>query len=201
MGDGVDDRIRSNGGQTYSNGVGGVVAFLDDNGLSFQPGTRGLLHEFTVCVDSPCNPPYASGTGVTQVLIRPLTADGTALAAGGLLALPLNQERIAFVKVLLSTRAENAFWTLCMDSRTTGLSGICEASAESTPVRLVRTSPSTWSLAASPTSAGGRSDVADLIKEATSGKRNTITAEGAFSLPFSMTIQCVVAGDCPAPTP
>jgi len=198
MADGPYDRIRGSQGPTYTNGVGGVVAFENGSGLQFQPGSRGLTHEFTVCVDEPCHSPYATGTGVTVVNIHPLTADGSASAAGGLLGLPLNEERKAFLKILLSTQAESAFWTICSDTRTE-VAGICAASHSSTGARVTRTGAGTWIVSARADAAGGRSDIADLIKEAGSGRRSIITTEGTYSMPFTMTVECLVAADCPAP--
>ena len=102
----------------------------------------------------------------------------------------LNVEHPAFVKILLSTRVDTAFWTLCSDPRTE-TPGICAASPRALGARIVRTSGSSWLVYASPSS--GTSDEFDLIKEAGSGKRSTITVEGTFSMPFSMTVECLVA--------
>jgi hypothetical protein len=198
MGDGIDDRIRSNEGQTYTHGVDGVVLYASENGLQFQlGGTRGLRHEFTACLEEPCASPYLSGTTVNVIQIHPLTPDGSA-SAGGLLGLPLNQERPALVKALLTVPPADVYWTLCADPRPEA-TGVCGASVSHVGVRIARTAATSWTVSASASSAGGRSDVFDLIKQAGSGKRSTTTVEGIFSMPFSMTIQCVVAADCPAP--
>lgn len=198
MGDGIDDRIRSNGGQTYTHGVGGVVAFHNGSGLQLQTGSRGLTYDFSDClwtVPDQCTPLFDVGIEPSLVQIYPVQGD---VVAGGLLGIPVGAEAVAFAKFYMSSNTSNGYWTVCSDPRPM-VAGICGASPASAGVRVTRLNAATWVVSASMSSAGGRSDVADLISEIGAGKRSSITVEGTFSMPFTMTIQCVVAADCPVP--
>jgi hypothetical protein len=200
LADGSGDRVRSAGGQIYANGVGGVVAVHNGSGLQLQTGSRGLWYELTDCLwtTEPCTPLFTAGNEVSLVQVYPLTPDASTLGQGGLLGLAVGETRPAFVKFYFSNNTTTGFWTLCMDPRDGG-NGICAISAESTAPLVARTSATSWTVTAGPGTVGGRSDVAELIRETGSGKRSVITVDGAFSLPFTMTIQCLVASDCPIP--
>lgn len=199
LSDQTGDRIRSAGGPTYTHAVGGVVAFHTDSGLQFQTGSRGLTYDFSDCLwtSEPCTPLFGVGIEPTLVQIYPVQGD---IVAGGLLGIPVGTERVAFAKFYMSSNTANGYWTVCSDPRPE-VAGICGASPASAGVRVTRIAAGTWVVSASLSSADGRSDVADLISETGTGKRTTRTVEGTFSMPFTMTIQCVVAADCPAPAP
>jgi hypothetical protein len=193
----ASDRIRGAGGATYTNDVGGVVAFHNGSGLQLQTGSRGLTYDFSDCLwaTESCTPPFGVGIEPSLVQIYPVQNDAVGV---GLLGMPIGTELRAFAKFYMSSNTANGFWTVCSDPRPEA-AGICGASPASAGVRVTRVAVGTWVVSASPSSTGGRSDVADLISEVGSGKRSTITVEGTFSMPFSMTIQCLVAADCPMP--
>jgi hypothetical protein len=199
MADGPGDRIRGNLGLTYTHGVGGVVAFENGSGLQLQTGSRGLSYDFSDClwtVPDQCTPLFDAGIEPSLVQIYPVQGG---VVSGGLLGIPVGTQLRAFAKFYFSANTSNGFWTVCSDPRPVAAAGICGASPASAGVLVARTGSGTWVVSASPSSSSGRSDVADLISEVGNGRRTTITVEGTFSMPFTMTIQCVVAADCPVP--
>ena len=76
---------------------------------------------------------------------------------------------------------------ICSNSTSTG----------STPTRVVRTANDKWNIWAD--AVDPRSDSGELFSEATSTRTSTITLQGKYAMPFSMTVQCVNAANCPAP--
>jgi hypothetical protein len=92
---------------------------------------------------------------------------------------------------------DNVEWTLCL---TPGdAANICSnpTSAGSTPTRIVRTAPDTWTISAD--SVEPRSDVGELFTVTSSRRNTTTTRRGGYSMPFSMTVQCANPADCQAP--
>jgi hypothetical protein len=91
-------------------------------------------------------------------------------------------------------------WTLCMTPGDAG--GFCANSTgekSSTPTRIVRTAPGSWTISAD--SALPRSDVGALFTETGDRRSSLITLQGKYAMPFSMTVQCVNAANCPVPAP
>lgn len=197
-------KIASDGLGIYENGRG-VSAVIDParNGeliiYSVKSGKipqRRFTLTFNDCIGTCFGvPPWTMPTGA-QFIAGVRQPDGTRLT-GGLLAMPLNVPGYrAGLKVYLGS-IDNVQWTLCL---TPGdADNICSNSTStgSTPTRIVRTAPDQWTISAD--AVAPRSDVGELFTETRTKRSTNITNQGKYAMPFSMTVQCVNAANCPAP--
>lgn len=183
----------------YQNGSG-VSATIDPsrNGelifysvKSGKVAARQFRLTFDDCIGSCDAVPFVSSLAAAQLIAGVRQPDGMR-QPGGMLTMPVGATGFrAGLKVYLVSTP----WTLCL---TPGdADGFCANStgdSSSTPTRIVRTAPASWIISAD--SADPRSDVGALFTESSSGRSRTITLQGKYAMPFSMTVQCVNAANC-----
>ena len=189
------DKIRSDSGQPYQDGVNSVNAYIDasNNGaLIFGAGrARTLQFLFDNCLLAPqdCNAPWPSLNEQSGFLVNVLR--GGVVPNGGLMAMAVNEELAAWAKINIPLDSDPAFWNVCFDSRkVVGPCGIASGGT-STDARIRRDTAGQWTMWA--TSA----ERADLIRDSDTPKNRTFTVMGTYSMPFSFTVQCVNAAHCP----
>ena len=205
--DGHTHKIASDGGGLYVNGAG-VSAVIDPNRngelIIYSVKTKTVpFRKFwltfndciTTCFDVP---PMVMPT--TAQLIAGVRQPGGTPHPGGMLTMPVGESGFrAGLKVYLGS-INSVQWTLCMTPGDAG--GFCANSTgekSSTPTRIVRTANDKWTISAD--SVDPRSDVGALFTETSSRLSTTITLQGKYAMPFSMTLQCVVSANCPEPAP
>lgn len=197
FGDNLGDRIRSDGLGVYQDGAG-VTAFIDkgDGGrlviYNGPQSPRRFTMELTDCLAACDELPFVTRTAQGQFLAGMKNVDGSAVP-NGMLGMAVGSERLASFHSYLGDY-NSAFWTLCRV--TTNAEGFCGVSDNSTPARVVRTALDTWTFTASSTTTP-RSDVAELVKQTGNNRTKVISLEGTYSTPFTLTVQCVNAADCP----
>ena len=198
-------RIASDGLGLYENGKG-VSAVIDPNRngeliiysvKSGKVAQRRFMLTFDDCIGTCVGvPPMLMPTGAQLIAGVRRPGDGVRLT-GGLLAMPVNVlgYRAGF-KVYLGS-INSVEWTLCMTPSDSG--GVCQnnTSTGSTPTRIVRTANDKWTISAD--AVDQRSDVGELFTQTSSGRSTTYANQGEYAMPFSMTVQCVVSANCPAP--
>lgn len=185
----------------YQNGPG-VNATIDpgSNGnlvIYSKPSktvpTRRFRLTFDDCIGTCDDVPFVSSLATAQLIAGVRQPDGTH-HPGGLLTMPVGVEGFrAGLKVFLVSTS----WTLCLTPA--DASGFCANSTGSTPTRILRTAADQWTISAD--SSLPRSDIGELFTETGNGRSKLITLQGAYAMPFSMTVQCVVAANCPEPAP
>jgi hypothetical protein len=196
--DRAGDRIQSDGGGDYEDGVGGVVAYIasSDNGaLIFGTNTsnqagRTLQFFFDDCLSASadCDAPWSSLNEKSGLLANVLR-DGS-VPAGGLTAMADNEELAVWIKFNIPLDSDPAYWNVCFDSRK--VVGPCGApGSTSTDARIRRDASDHWTIFANATS-----DRADLIRDSNTRKSRTYTVMGTYSMPFEFTVQCVNSADC-----
>lgn len=192
------DKIRSDGLGDYEGGVSGITAHIDkaDGGrLVIYNGPRSprKFHmELTDCLAACGELPFVTRLSNGQFLAGVRNFDDSAVPNGLLgMAVGTAGERMARFHMYLGDY-NSAFWTLCKSLP--NAETFCGVSANSTPARVVRTASHTWTFTA--TAATG-SDVAELIKQTGNNRTKVITTEGSYAVPFTLTVQCVIAADCP----
>ena len=199
------DKIASDGGGLYQNGSG-VYATIEpaNNGnlviygkASKTVPARRFRLTFDDCIGTCDDVPFVSEL-TTASLIAGIRDPSGAFHPGGMLTMPVGATGFrAGLKVYLGS-INSAQWTLCM---TPGdASGFCANSTgqrSSTPTRIVRTAPASWTISADPGPVPDRSDVGALFTETGNGRSSVITLQGKYAMPFSMTVQCVAAANCP----
>lgn len=202
--DGPDDKIRSDGQGVYQHGIGGVTANIDKadgNRLVIYTGPRSA-RQFWMLLDT-CLPtstcaefPFVERLGQGQFLTNAKNFDGTPVP-NGLLGMSVGAagERLAPIFTYLGDY-DSAYWTLCKSRPDTVT--FCGASDNSEPARVVRTAADTWTFTASSATVP-RSDVSQLIKKTGNNRSTVIATQGSYEMPFTLTVQCVKASDCPAP--
>jgi hypothetical protein len=194
--------IKSDGRGAYTHGSGGVIAYLDGTtgelifSTSTNTGTRELQFLFDDCVAAciepdeplPVGAPYPTGYAAAGILAGVRTVDGVKLS-GGLLAMPVGStgDWRSGVKINIPLDSDPAYWTLCRAFSTT--EGICAISDNSMPARIIRNAADLWTISA----AVDDTDITELFNEVSIGRKRTIEYEGAYSMPFSFTVQCVNA--------
>ena len=197
--DGPGHKVASDLLGPYQNGSG-VSANIDPsrNGeLIFYSVKTGKVAQrrFTLTFDDclgTCDAvPFVSSLTTAQLIAGVRQPDGMR-QPGGMLTMPVGATGFrAGLKVYLVSTP----WTLCL---TPGdADGFCANSTgenSSTPTRILRTAPASWTISAD--SADPRSDVGALFTETSSGRSTTITLQGKYAMPFSMTVQCVNAANC-----
>ena len=200
-------KIASDLGGLYQDGAG-VRAYIDtasggshlviySKASKTVPARRFRL-TFDDCIGTCYDVPFVSSLTTAQLIAGVRQPNGT-LHPGGLLTMPVGGDGFrAGIKLYLGS-INSVQWTLCM---TPGDStGFCANSTGpingSTPTRIVRTAAASWTISAD--SALPRSDVGALFTETGNGRSTTITLQGKYAMPFSMTFQCVNAANCPAP--
>ncbi len=189
----TDNNIQSDGQGPYTDGVGGVIAYISasNNGaLIFSTGAqnsavRKLRFFFDNCL-SGCGAPWPSLDERAGLLanVRALT--------GGLMAMPVSTTDLqALIKFDIPLDSDPAYYNVCFDARKTV--GPCGAApfGTSTDARIRRTASNQWTI-----SANGSGDKADLIKDSQIGKTRTFTTLGTYSMPFSFTVTCVNSAEC-----
>ncbi|MGE0816285.1 MAG: hypothetical protein AB7O28_08015 [Vicinamibacterales bacterium] len=204
FGDNPGDKIVSDTpGVAYQDGVAGVVAYIDkaNNGVLKIYGvrtTRSIGFTFDTCLSNCGEVPFgASMVKTPQFNAGIRNVDGT-LVANGMLGMAVGTEHISGFHIWLGEHS-GAQWNLCLTNKNyaTGYCGIAD-NEDTTLTRVTRTAPGTWTFTASATVPG--TDVAELFKQVQlSGKQKSITSEGTYSMPFTLTVQCVNPADCPAP--
>jgi hypothetical protein len=201
---GTGAKIASDLGGIYVNGSG-VSATIDpaSNGnlviyskASKTVPARKFWLAFDDCIGTCFDVPFVPQfTTVTQFIAGVRQPNGTP-HPGGLLTMPVGATGFrAGVKLYLGS-INSAQWTLCMTPGDAG--GFCANSTgekSSTPTRIVRTAPDSWTISAD--SVDPRSDVGALFTETGNGRSTTITLQGKYAMPFSMTVQCVNVANCP----
>ena len=149
---------------------------------------------FDDCIGTCFDRPFVSDLTTAQLIAGVRKPDGTP-QPGGMLTMPVGAPGFrAGLKVYLVSTP----WTLCMTPGDAG--GFCANSTganSSTPTRIVRTAPASWTISADPGPVPDRSDVGALFTETSSGRSKTITLQGKYAMPFSMTVECVNAANCP----
>ena len=209
-------RIASDGLGLYENGKG-VSAVIDPNRngeliiysvKSGKVAQRRFTLTFDDCIGTCFGvPPMLMPTGAQLIAGVRRPGDGVRLT-GGLLAMPVNVPgyRAGF-KVYLGS-INSVEWTLCMTPSDSG--GVCQnnTSTGSTPAHIMRTAPASWTIWADPgprpVLAPGETDTrggGELFTQTSSSLGTTYTHQGKYAMPFSMTVQCVVSANCPAPAP
>jgi len=201
---GVDnpgDKIQSDGGGIYQNGVDAVTAYIDkaDNGrLVIYNGPRSPRQMWilldTCLPTSTCDEfPFVERLGQVGFQTGPKNFDGSAVPDGLLgMAVGPAGERLAPFFTYLGDY-DSAYWTLCKslpDANT-----FCGASNNSTPARVVRTAADTWTFTAAATTVP-RTDVSQLIKKTGNNRSTVITTQGSYVMPFTLTVQCVKMSEC-----
>lgn len=185
----------------YENGKG-VSAAIDPsrNGelivYSVKSGKiaqRRFRLTFDDCISTCYDVPFVSALASAQLIAGVRRPDGTP-NPGGMLTMPVGAGgfRAGLKAYLVSTS-----WTLCMTPGDAG--GFCANSTgakSSTPTRIVRTAPNSWTISADPEPVEDPSDVGALFTETGNGRSSTITLQGKYAMPFSMTVQCVNAANC-----
>lgn len=196
-------KIASDGLGLYQNGSG-VSAVIDPsrNGeliiysvKSGKVAQRGFTLTFDDCIGTCGTVPFLPWLTGAQLIAGVRQPDGTS-NPGGMLTMPVGASgfRAGFKAYLGSINSVQ--WTVCM---TPGDAGhFCANSTgekSSTPTRIVRTATDEWTISAD--SVDPRSDVGALFTETSTRRSTTITLQGKYAMPFSMTVQCVNAADCP----
>lgn len=204
-------KIASDGLGHYQHGQG-VSAVIDPsrNGeliiysvKSGKVAARRFTLTFNDCIGTCDAVPFVSSLTTAQLIAGVRQPNGPHLP-GGMLAMPVGGSGYrAGLKVYLGS-IDSVQWTLCMTPGDAG--GFCANSTgvnSSTPTRIVRTAPASWTISADPGPGPvpDRSDVGALFTETSSGRQKTITLQGKYAMPFSMTVTCVNAANCPAPVP
>lgn len=190
--DAGNDKILSDGGGAYQDGVDSVVAYIaaSDNGhLIFGTNTsnqagRTLRFFFDDCLSTDCNAPWGSLNENSRILANALR--NGVVPDGGILAMTVNEELSAWAKIDIPLDSDPAYWNVCFDSRR--VIGPCGTApgGTSTDARIRRDASDRWTVFAN-----GTSDRADLIRDSTTRKSRTYTVMGTYSMPFSFTVQCV----------
>ena len=198
--DGPTHKIASDLLGSYQNGAG-VNATIEpgsDGNLviyskpSKTVPTRRFRLTFDDCIGNCDDVPFVSDLTTAQLIAGVRQPDGTH-QPGGLLTMPVG---VAGYRAGLKVFLVSTSWTLCMTPGDS--SGFCANStgaSGSTPTRIVRTAKDKWTISAD--SALPRSDVGALFTETGNGRSTTITLQGQYAMPFSMTVQCVNAANCP----
>lgn len=204
LADNDGDKIRSDAQGAYQHGVDGVTAYIDraENGrLVIYNGPRSP-RQMWILLDT-CLPtsncgsfPFVERLGQVGFQSGAKNFDWSGVPNGLLgMTVGASGERLAPFYTYLGTY-DSAYWTLCKslpDANT-----FCGASDNSTPARVVRTTANTWTFTASSATVP-RSDVGQLIKKTDNNRSPMITPQGSYEMPFTLTVQCVKASDCPAP--
>ena len=88
--------------------------------------------------------------------------------------------------------SDPAFWNVCFDSRK--VVGPCGAApgGTSTDAHVRRDARDKWTIYANSTT-----DRGDLVRDSQTRKSRTFSLAGTYRMPFSFTVQCVNAADCP----
>jgi hypothetical protein len=194
------DRIQSDGGGTYQDRLGSVVAYISssNNGsLLFgteNSATRTLRFFFDTCLSLPvdCEAPWSSlnEPGGLQGNVSRIGGFPT----GGLMGMTTAEgEQPMHIKFNIPLDSDPAYWNVCFDSRR--VFGPCsqDPSNTSTDARIRRIAPDEWTISANATDRG------DLIKDDTQKKNRTYTQMGTYSMPFTLTVKCLNAAECPLP--
>lgn len=201
--DRAGDKIQSDSGGAYQDGVDGVNAYIaasDKGQLIFSTGgqntfVRTLRFVFDDCLllAEDCKAPSTWPSPLTErsgLLANVL--DGAVVPAGGLMAMPLDKELSAWIKFDIPLDSDPAHYNVCFDLRkVVGPCGAAPDASTSTDARIRRDRSDHWTILANATS-----DRADLIKDSNTRKSRTYTVMGTYSMPFEFTVQCVNATDC-----
>jgi hypothetical protein len=197
--DNAGDRIQSDGGGPYQDGVGSVVGYINAAangallfGTTQNHGTRTLRFFFDTCLSLPadCEAPWPSldePAGLQGNVLR-----GGVVPTGGLMAMTIVEGELPmWIKFNIPLDSDPAYWNVCFDSRK--VVGPCsqDPSTTSTDARIRRIAPDEWTISANATDRG------DLIRDSTFKKSRTYTSMGTYSMPFTLTVKCVNAADCP----
>jgi hypothetical protein len=213
--DGVGHKIGSDGSGPYQHGKG-VSAVIDPsrNGeLIFYSVKSGKIAQrqfrltFDDCIGTCGDLPFVSDLTGAQIIAGIRKPDLTSLV-GGMLKMPVDVSGYrAGLKVYIGS-INSVEWTLCQTPADSPNPCTHSPNTGSTPTYIMRTAPDTWTIWADP---GPRPDPYDpnedlrgggeLFKGITSRRSKTITLQGEYAMPFSMTVQCVNAANCPAPAP
>lgn len=202
--DHAGDRIQSDGGGTYQDGVGNVVAYINSaaNGaLIFGTNTqntpgRTLQFFFDACLSHPddCEAPWTfldEAGGLLGNVLR-----GGVVPTGGLMAMTtVEGELPMWIKFNIPLDSDPAYWNVCFDSRKVVTPCSQDASNTSTDARIRRIAADEWTISANGTDRG------DLIRDSTTKKNRTYSWMGTYSMPFTLTVKCVNSADCPVPSP
>lgn len=200
--DGGGDRIQSDGVGVYQDGIGGVVAYIaaSDNGQlifstnAFNTAGRTLqffFHDNCLLALAQCANPWPELNERSGILANALTADRTVLIGGLTAMTPGGPDLPLWAKFDIPLDSDPAFWNVCFDSRK--VVGPCGAApgGTSTDAHVRRDARDTWTVYANST------DRADLVRDSQTRKSRTFSLAGTYAMPFSFTVQCVNAADCP----
>jgi hypothetical protein len=193
------DRIQSDGGGIYEDGKEGVLASINtsNNGaLGFgtiqNSATRTLQFFFDDCLSLPVDceaewPSLNEPGGLQGNVLR-----GDVVPAGGLMAMTTAEGELPmWIKFNIPLDSDPAYWNVCFDSRK--VIGPCsqDPSNTSTDARIRRIASDEWRISANSTDRG------DLIRDIKAGKNRTYTSMGTYSMPFTLTVKCLNAAECP----
>ena len=191
----TDNNIQSDGQGPYTDGVGGVIAYISasNNGaLIFSTGAqnsavRKLRFVFDTCLwalPAVCNPPQFGSYERAGLLANAWAVPG------GLTAMTRDVEMSAWIKFDIPLDSDPAYYNVCFDARTT--TGPCGTpGGTGTDARIRRDASDQWTIWAN-----GTGDKADLIRDSQTGKTRTFTTLGTYSMPFSFTVTCVNPNEC-----
>ena len=205
FGDNDGDKITSDllGSYVHGSGVNAVIDPARNGELIFYSVKSGKIPmrrfslTFDNCIGTCDGVPFVSGLTGAQLIAGVRQPDGTR-QPGGMLTMPAGASGFrAGLKVYLGS-INSVQWTLCMTPGDAG--GFCANSTgdkSSTPTRIVRTAPASWTISADPGPVPDRSDVGALFTETSSRLSTNITLQGKYAMPFSMTVQCLNAANCP----
>ena len=196
------NKIQSDGGGVYQDGIGGVVAYIraSDSGQlifstnAFNTPGRTLQFFFDTCLLESCANQWATWTYLNErsgILANALRADRTVLI-GGLTAMTVDQDLPLWAKFDIPLDSDPAFWNVCFDSRK--VVGPCGAApgGTSTDAHVRRDARDKWTISANSTT-----DQGDLVRDSQTRKSRTFSLAGTYRMPFSFTVECVNAADCP----
>ncbi len=199
--DNAGDRIQSDGGGTYEDGVEGVLASINtshNGALGFgtiqNSATRTLQFFFD---DAPaCRLPRTVTLRWTS-LNEPSGLQGNVLRggvvpSGGLMAMTTAEGELPmWIKFNIPLDSDPAYWNVCFDSRKVVAPCSQDPSNTSTDARIRRIASDEWRISANSTDRG------DLIRDIKAGKDRTYTSMGTYSMPFTLTVKCLNAAECP----
>ncbi len=200
-------KIASDLGGPYQDGQG-VYAAIDagstGNLVMYSKASKTVpVRQFRLTFDDCigiCNAvPFVSSLTNAQ-LIAGVRQPGGTPHPGGMLTMPVGATGFRTGLKMYLGSINSVHWTLC---QTPGDGdGFCANSNGSTPAHIVRATPDSWTIWANPGPDPGPSgpdlrDGGELFTEASTGRSKLITLQGEYAMPFSMTVQCVNASNCP----
>lgn len=140
-----DDRLKSDTGSAYEDGIDGVQAFIALTGSTGALGVRlansprALSLDFTDCASAPCNPPFQS----QEMTYTSLDVDANTVKQNGLLGMAVGEKISAPMTVLFSDTQDLSGNVWFIDFNP-GVKGKNPCKNKSNYVTVERTSDTSW---------------------------------------------------------